>query len=149
MIYSIRLPLQKDELNYFFDTNNSIEEHVAHLLKNLIFTRRGEYLMNYNYGIGLQDSLFDNINDSTKKGLQIEISAQIKRFITQLNVKDVIIYDTVDYKKGSMLAVVSEYYAKFFGSEPLGDNELLVSIVYSIKGQDKDNPKLMSLVINF
>jgi phage baseplate assembly protein W len=148
MIYSIRLPLQKDELGYYFDTNNSLEEHVAHLLKNVIFTRRGEYLMNYNYGIGLQDSLFDNINESTKNGLRVEIMKQIRTYVTQINVTDVMVYDSIDYQKGLMFGVVSDYYAKFFGTEPLGENELLISILYSIKGQDENKPKLMSLIIN-
>ena len=148
MIYSIRLPLQKDSIGLFFDTNNSIEEHIVHLLNNIIYTRKNEYLMNYEYGIGIQDNLFENINYNLKNTIKSEINYQLKKFLKEITVKEIMVYDSIDYQKGSILAVVSEYYSKYFDSQKLNDNELLISIIYDIVGRD-ENTKMLSAVLNF
>lgn len=146
--FSIRLPLKKNDNNYFFDTNNTIEDHIAQLLQTIVFVTKGEYLMNYDYGIGLQKTLFENITGSIKSEIQKEIKFQIKKYIKDIIIYDIYVFDSFDYEKGINISSINEYYKKFFGTSPLKENELLVSIFYNISGRDENNPKLMSLIIN-
>lgn len=66
-------------------------ESIRDNLRNILFFRKGEYLDDMDFGVGLQDFLFDNVGEQFNLPLSQEIRRQIGKYerraiVRQLNV---------------------------------------------------------------
>ena len=60
----LRLPLTKgSDIDGYFESTNLTIDAVKENIRNLLLTRKGERVFNPELGVGLENLLFENIND--------------------------------------------------------------------------------------
>lgn len=140
MPYEQKFPMRLDEDGYYFIGNYTIQESIIEQLKMLTMTRKGDYLMDGDYGVGINYLIMENISDEIKGQVRQELETQISKYIKRLILLRVQIFDRIDYEAGKIASEIGISYAKYFSSDPITDNQLLISVYYSIEGvSDSDS----------
>lgn len=86
----IRLPLERSSnSNGYFESTYLTIDAVKENIKNLVNTRKGERLFHPDMGIGLEDFLFDQIDDSTELLIKENITDSIKNWIPYVTINKV------------------------------------------------------------
>jgi phage baseplate assembly protein W len=117
----IKIPMLRDD-GVLFDLSYSTEEQVISNLKNLILTRKGERIMQPEFGTTLQDSLFEQNTDLLVTSIRNSIQDAVKFWLPYVSL-DVIAVDPV-------IAVL--------GNQE--DHGVTVSLVVSLNGQQAEKP---------
>lgn len=144
MPYSQKFPLRLSDRGYYFQSNHTIGEHIIEMLKMLLLTTKGEYLMDFEYGVGINNYLFNPINDKLKNTLKSDIRSQITKYVERCIVDEVYVHDYIDAQNGKISAAVSDYYK--LNNFDIGPNDLSVVIVYKIEGINDESNKMFSIV---
>ena len=140
MPYEQKFPMRVDEGGYYFIGNHTIQESIIEQLKMLTMTRKGDYLMDGDYGVGINYLIMENVNDGIKQQVQKELETQIIKYIKRIILHRVRVFDSIDYEAGKIASEIGTSYAKHFSSESITDNQLLISIYYSVEGaSDSDS----------
>lgn len=71
-----------------FDLSYSTEEQALSNLKNLIFTRKGERIMQPLFGTNLQDSLFEPDDDILKSSIRESIQEAVGFWLPYISIND-------------------------------------------------------------
>lgn len=139
MSYNHKFPLRLNEYNSYFQGNNNLKDSITEDLKILLLTRKGDYLMDNNYGVGIHDYLFEYINDKEKQVIIKDINFQIKKYISRILVEnvEVLTKNDIDLQKSRQL------YSRYYRPEDiiLDENQILVTIYYSIEGSSSNMEK--------
>ena len=96
-LFGIKFPFQNEsENNYFLDLNESYEEKVKGELVHLIFTPKGQRYRNPDFGTNLIKYMFEPNDSETWKGVQDEITSQVKKYLPNISFKNINLYRDED-----------------------------------------------------
>jgi phage baseplate assembly protein W len=117
----IKLPFSRKN-GGLFDLSYSDEEQAISNLKNLILTRTGERIMEPFFGTNLQDSLFEQSDDSLISSIRESISTSIDFWLPYITIV-----------KLDILPVVSV-------SNTAEEHGVTISMIVSVNNNDKKIP---------
>jgi phage baseplate assembly protein W len=95
--YGILLPVQRGETGYFKQGFTSFEQAKSNL-KNLLLTRRGERIMQPDFGTGLHELLFEQMTTDLEQKLQQTIEASVSFWLPYVFIEEVDIEMTDEMK---------------------------------------------------
>lgn len=95
--YGITLPVQRGNTGYFNQAFSSFEQAKANL-RNLLMTRKGERIMQPNFGTGLHELLFEQMDDEFETKLQETITKNVNYWLPYINIEEIDIKMTDEMK---------------------------------------------------
>ena len=95
--YGITLPVQRGNTGYFNQAFSSFEQAKANL-KNLLLTRKGERIMQPNFGTGLHELLFEPMDSEFETQLQETITKNVNYWLPYINIEEIDIEMTDEMK---------------------------------------------------
>ena len=95
--YGITLPVQRGNTVYFNQAFSSFEQAKTNL-KNLLLTRKGERIMQPNFGTGLHELLFEPMTDEFETKLQETITKNVNYWLPYINIEEIDIEMTDEMK---------------------------------------------------
>ena len=95
--YGITLPLRRGETGFFEQAFVSFEQAKSNL-KNLLLTRKGERVMQPNFGTGLHSLLFEQIDDTFESRVQETITKNVNYWLPYVNIKNIDVEMTDELK---------------------------------------------------
>jgi len=129
--FNIAIPFKKSNNSSYFKMNDNIVDAINEDLKALLLTNNRERVMRPNYGIGLDNFLFENDLDSIKGELNSRILKQTS-WIDGFTLKKIDIKTKNDYKNVDL-----EKYNE------INENTINISIFWSLKNiPDDGNQKV-------
>tara|TARA_B100000900_G_scaffold405350_1_gene414826 strand:+ start:1409 stop:1840 length:432 start_codon:yes stop_codon:yes gene_type:complete len=87
--YGITLPVQRGNSGFFATAFTSFEQAKSNL-KNLLLTRKGERMLQPNFGSGIHELLFEQATDNLEERLQENITDSVNFWLPYINI------DTID-----------------------------------------------------
>ena len=84
----LSLPLKNGD-GGFFEQNFTTFEQARSNLKNLLLTKRGERVLQPNFGSGLQDLLFEPIDEEFEAKLVDTITESVSTWLPYINIEDI------------------------------------------------------------
>tara|TARA_Y100001938_G_scaffold146605_1_gene225823 strand:- start:5229 stop:5660 length:432 start_codon:yes stop_codon:yes gene_type:complete len=84
----LSLPLKNGD-GGFFEQNFTTFEQARSNLKNLLLTKRGERVLQPNFGSGLQDLLFEPIDEEFEGKLVDTITESVSTWLPYINIEDI------------------------------------------------------------
>ena len=84
----LSLPLKNGD-GGFFEQNFTTFEQARSNLKNLLLTKRGERVLQPNFGSGLQDLLFEPIDEEFEGELVDTITESVSTWLPYINIEDI------------------------------------------------------------
>lgn len=70
-------------------TDEEISQAIKQNLKMLILTRKGEYVWDSNFGVGIHDYLFENSSTFSTQSIESEIRNQIATYMPYVDVREI------------------------------------------------------------
>jgi phage baseplate assembly protein W len=95
--YGITLPVQRGNTGYFNQAFSSFEQAKSNL-KNLLLTKKGERLMQPNFGTGLQALLFEQMDDEFETKLEETITKNVSYWLPYISIQQIDIEMTDEMK---------------------------------------------------
>ena len=95
--YGITLPVQRGNTGYFNQAFTSFEQAKSNL-KNLLLTKKGERVMQPNFGTGLHSLLFEQMDDEFETKLEDTITKNVNYWLPYINIKQIDIEMTDEMK---------------------------------------------------
>jgi len=95
--YGITLPIQRGNTGYFNQAFSSFEQAKSNL-KNLLLTKKGERVMQPNFGTGLHELLFEQLDDTFETKLEDTITKNVNYWLPYINIKQIDIEMTDEMK---------------------------------------------------
>jgi len=89
--YAIGITLPIQITNVAFNQSYTTREQVRSNIVNLLKTKRGERIMQPDFGIGLESILFEPIDDDTQTRIQSEIENAISIWLPYVVIEDLVI----------------------------------------------------------
>lgn len=89
--YAIGITLPIQITNVAFNQSFQTREQVSSNILNLLKTKRGERLMQPEFGIGLESILFETIDDDTQTRIETEIETTIGRWLPYVVIEELIV----------------------------------------------------------
>ena len=89
--YAIGITLPIQITNVAFNQSFTTREQVRSNIVNLLKTKRGERIMQPDFGIGLESILFEPIDDDTQTRIQSEIENAISIWLPYVVIEDLVI----------------------------------------------------------
>jgi uncharacterized protein len=87
---SVGLPLVYSKLDGPYRLNKNLKEVVVQNFKNLVLTSPGERIMMPDFGCGLRQLLFENMNASVQTEIVGRINTQIEKYMPFIILEDVL-----------------------------------------------------------
>ena len=84
----ITLPIQRGEDGYFRQSFKTFDQ-VRSNLKNLLLTKRGERMLQPDFGSGLHDLLFNPATDKFEEDLETTINDAVAKWLPYVIVEDI------------------------------------------------------------
>lgn len=104
--YGITLPVRRGESGYFEQAFESFDQARANLL-NLLQTRKGERIMQPDFGIGLSKLLFEQLDDDDfDDKLRDALTASVNFWLPYINIEEIEV-EMTDLMKDNNLAKMS------------------------------------------
>ena len=104
--YAVGLALPIQITNVAFKQNYTEIEQLKSNIKNLLLTKRGERLMQPEFGSGLDEILFEQIDDDTKIQIEDTITSTIDKWLPYVDIEEIIV-DINDRLKDSNTVNIS------------------------------------------
>ena len=95
--YGITLPVQRGNTGYFNQAFSSFEQAKTNL-KNLLLTKKGERVMQPNFGTGIHELLFEPMTDEFETKLQQTITKNVNYWLPYINIEEIDIEMTDEMK---------------------------------------------------
>ena len=86
---SVALPLVYSELDGPYRINKNLKEVVVQNFKNLVLTSPGERIMLPDFGCGLRQLLFENMNATRQSAIVGKINTQLERYMPFVILEDI------------------------------------------------------------
>lgn len=86
--YGITLPIQRGNTGYFAQSFSSYEQAKANL-KNLLMTKKGERIMQPNFGTGLHSLLFEPMDGDFETKLEQTITRNVNYWLPYINIEEI------------------------------------------------------------
>ena len=126
---SVKLPLTYNSFDGPYTLNKKTKEAVRQNFKNLVLTAPGERVMDAQFGVGMRNFLFEQMNDSLFTKISERIRAQVRSYLPFVFVEH-ITFDSMETKEG------------------IGPNELQVTIQYNILPLDAEDTLSITAATN-
>lgn len=97
---NIAFPFEQSAVGDFLLMNSTTERAIKSDLVHLLLTRKGDRLYNPEFGSGLYDYLFEQIDETTLSDIKLDLEVRIKKYIPNLTVDEIIV--TPDPDKNQM-----------------------------------------------
>ena len=95
--YGITLPVKRGNTGYFEQAFSSFEQAKSNL-KNLLLTRKGERIMQPNFGSGLHELLFEQADDQLEQRLEEEITNTVNFWLPYIEISEIDVTMTDEMK---------------------------------------------------
>ena len=95
--FGITLPVQRGNTGYFSQAFSSFEQAKANL-RNLLMTRKGERVMQPNFGTGLHELLFEQMTPEFETRLEETITKNVNYWLPYINIREIDIRMTDEMK---------------------------------------------------
>jgi phage baseplate assembly protein W len=95
--YGITLPIRRGESGYFEQAFKSFDQARANLL-NLLLTKKGERVMQPEFGTGLESVLFEQMQGDFEEKLRDTITESVNYWLPYINVEEISIEMTDEMK---------------------------------------------------
>ena len=95
--YGITLPVKRGNTGYFEQAFSSFEQAKSNL-KNLLLTRKGERIMQPNFGSGLHELLFEQADDELETRLEEEITNTVNFWLPYIDISEIDVTMTDELK---------------------------------------------------
>ena len=95
--YGITLPVQRGNTGYFNQAFSSFEQAKANL-RNLLMTRKGERVMQPNFGTGLHELLFEQMTDEFEVKLEETITKNVNYWLPYITIQQIDVEMTDEMK---------------------------------------------------
>lgn len=95
--YGITLPIKRGNTGFFEQAFTSFEQAKSNL-KNLLLTRKGERIMQPNFGSGLHELLFEQADDQLEQRLEEEITNTVNFWLPYISIKEIEVTMTDEMK---------------------------------------------------
>ena len=122
--YAIGLTLPIQITNTAFAQSFTTREQVSSNIKNLLLTKKGERILQPEFGSGLQELLFDFNNDELPTKIEDTITAALEQWLPYVTIDSIDVEQT-DYLKDRNRANVS---IKF----KIGDDVQLNEVTFTV-----------------
>lgn len=86
--YGLTLPLSRGNTGYFAQGFTTIEQAKSNLL-NLLLTRKGERVMQPNFGTGLHSILFEQVTDDLSTEIEETITNNVNYWLPYINIENI------------------------------------------------------------
>ena len=126
---SVKLPLTYNSSDGPYTLNKKTKEAVRQNFKNLVLTAPGERVMDPQFGVGMRNFLFEQMNDSLFTKISERIRAQVRSYMPFVFVEH-ITFDSMETSEG------------------IGPNELQVTIQYNILPLDAEDTLSITAATN-
>ena len=126
---SVKLPLTYNSFDGPYTLNKKTKEAVRQNFKNLVLTAPGERVMDPQFGVGMRNFLFEQMNDSLFSRISERIRTQVQAYMPFVFVEH-ITFDSMETKEG------------------IGPNELQVTIQYNILPLDAEDTLSITAATN-
>lgn len=96
----VTLPLERGNAGYFSQSTTTFQQIKSNFV-NLMLTRKGERVMQPEFGTDIHNILFDQITEETLDNLKLSITSAVERWMPFLEVIEVVAqpYADTDYNK--------------------------------------------------
>jgi len=122
--YAIGISLPIQITNTAFDQTYQTIDQVRSNIKNLLLTRRGERILQPEFGSGLQEVLFEFNNDDVSAEIETTITESLEQWLPYVTVEEIEIEQT-DYLKDRNRVNVSITFR-------VGDNPSLEVVTFTV-----------------
>lgn len=95
--YGITLPIQRGNTGYFSQAFASFDQAKSNL-KNLLLTKKGERVMQPNFGTNIHSLLFEQMDDSFETKLQETITKNVSYWLPYITIQEIDIEMTDEMK---------------------------------------------------
>ena len=126
---SVKLPLTYNSSDGPYTLNKKTKEAVRQNFKNLVLTAPGERVMDPQFGVGIRNFLFEQMNDPLFSRISERIRTQVQAYMPFVFVEH-ITFDSMETKEG------------------IGPNELQVTIQYNILPLDAEDTLSITAATN-
>lgn len=123
--YGILLPVQRGDTGYFRQGFTSFEQAKSNL-KNLLLTRKGERIMQPEFGTGLHELLFEQMTDDLESKLQDTIESSVSYWLPYILIQSVDIQMTDEMKDRNRADISIQF--------TVGNNIDLQEITFRLQG---------------
>ena len=121
----LSLPLKNGD-GGFFEQNFTTFEQARSNLKNLLLTKKGERVLQPNFGSGLQDLLFEPIDDEFENKLVDTITESVSTWLPYINIEDIDVNMNDENKDNNRVGVEIKF--------KVGDSLDLNSVTFTVGG---------------
>jgi len=121
----LSLPLKNGD-GGFFEQNLTTFDQARSNLKNLLLTKKGERVLQPNFGSGLQDLLFEPIDDEFENKLVDTITESVSTWLPYINIEDIDVNMNDENKDNNRVGVEIKF--------KVGDTLDLNSVTFTVGG---------------
>ena len=89
--YAIGISLPIQITNTAFNQTFTTKEQLRSNIKNLLQTKKGERLMQPEFGSGLDEILFEQIDDDTKIQIEDAITSTMDKWLPYVNIEEIVV----------------------------------------------------------
>lgn len=125
--YGIVLPIRRGETGYFEQAFESFEQAKANL-RNLLLTKKGERIMQPDFGTGLELLLFEQMSDDGEFEERLEeiITSSVNFWLPYINISEIEVEMTDEMKDMNLAKLKLEF--------TVGSDITTQTITFSIRG---------------
>jgi phage baseplate assembly protein W len=123
--YGLTLPIKRGNTGYFEQAFTSFEQTKANL-KNLLMTKKGERVMQPEFGTGLDSLLFEPMDSTFETELQDTITETVSYWLPYVNIEEIDI-EMTDAMKDQHMANISIQFT-------VGDTIETQEITFTVRG---------------
>jgi len=123
--YGITLPIQRGNTGYFNQAFSSFEQAKSNL-KNLLLTKKGERIMQPNFGTGLHELLFEQLDDTFETKLEDTITKNVNFWLPYISIKQIDVEMTDEMKDRNTANMKIEF--------TVGNQIFLQEITFTVQG---------------
>ena len=121
----LSLPLKNGD-GGFFEQNFTTFEQARSNLKNLLLTKKGERVLQPNFGSGLQDLFFEPIDDEFEGKLVDTVTEAVQTWLPYINIEDIDVNMNDENKDNNRVGVEIKF--------KVGDTLDLNSVTFTVGG---------------
>ena len=121
----LSLPLKNGD-GGFFEQNLTTFDQARSNLKNLLLTKKGERVLQPNFGSGLQDLLFEPIDDEFEGKLVDTVTEAVQTWLPYINIEDIDVNMNDENKDNNRVGVEIKF--------KVGDSLDLNSVTFTVGG---------------
>lgn len=105
---TVKLPLQIDPDDSAFGLIKDYKTLIQQNLKNLLLTNSGERIMDINFGVGIRNYLFENMDEITFDDIRSKVIEQVSRYMPFIQI------DNVEFNSEKQTGISNSIHIRIF-----------------------------------